>query len=158
MCITPQTITSIVYSADMEIIKNQCYGGYSLSIEAKIEIAKRKGKDIYFFGINKEPLTHEEAKKQMFAMDYTVPNPYELGVNKPDKDGLYTTANKLAKEISIDFEDRTDPDIVAVVKKLGKRANGRCANLKVVEIPDDIEYEIDDYDGLETIREKHRTW
>lgn len=142
----------------MEIIKNNCYGGYSLSVEAKIEVAKLKGKNIYFFGIRQEPLTHEEAKKQLLVMDYTVPNPYELGVSTPDEDGLYHTANKLADELSIDFDNRTDPDIIAVVKKLGKKANGRCAELKIVEIPDGMAYEIDEYDGIETIREKHRTW
>lgn len=55
-------------------------------------------------------------------------------------------------------DDRDNPKIVEVVEKLGKKANGYCADLKVVEIPDGIEYEIDEYDGLEHIAEKHRTW
>jgi len=28
----------------------------------------------------------------------------------------------------------------------------------VVDIPDDIEYEIDDYDGIESVHEAHRSW
>ena len=32
------------------------------------------------------------------------------------------------------------------------------ANLKMVEIPDDVEWEIADYDGKEWVAEKHRTW
>lgn len=58
------------------------------------------------------------------------------------------------------FEDgsRTDPRLVAVVEKLGTKASGPYSNLKVVEIPDGIEYEIDNYDGKETIHEKHRHW
>jgi hypothetical protein len=45
-----------------------------------------------------------------------------------------------------------------VVLELGEAANGRCAELKVVEIPDDVEWQIEEYDGLEWVAEKHRTW
>lgn len=54
--------------------------------------------------------------------------------------------------------ERNDPDLIAAVESLGKAASGRYAELAVVEIPDGIEYEIDEYDGLEHISEKHRTW
>jgi hypothetical protein len=54
--------------------------------------------------------------------------------------------------------ERTDPDLIVVVKKLKNKANGDCAELKVVEIPDDIDYVIEDYDGIETVEEKHRSW
>ena len=54
---------------------------------------------------------------------------------------------------------RTDPEVIAVIEKLGsEKASGFCARLKVIEIPDGIEWEIDEYDGLETVREKHRSW
>jgi hypothetical protein len=32
------------------------------------------------------------------------------------------------------------------------------ARLKIIEIPDDIEWHIEEYDGLEHIDENHRTW
>lgn len=54
--------------------------------------------------------------------------------------------------------DRADPDLVAAVEQLGEQANGSSAKLKVVEIPDGIEWEIDEYDGREQVAEKHRTW
>ena len=53
---------------------------------------------------------------------------------------------------------RDDPYLVATVEELGAAANGRHANLKVVEIPADVEWEIDEYDGMEHVAEKHRTW
>jgi hypothetical protein len=28
----------------------------------------------------------------------------------------------------------------------------------VIEIPDDVEWEVEEYDGLEWVAEKHRTW
>jgi len=44
------------------------------------------------------------------------------------------------------------------VEELGEKANGQCADLKIVEIPDDVEYEIEEYDGVEWVAENHRTW
>jgi hypothetical protein len=37
-------------------------------------------------------------------------------------------------------------------------ANGTYANLKVVTIPGDVDWEIGEYDGMEWVAEKHRTW
>jgi hypothetical protein len=53
---------------------------------------------------------------------------------------------------------RDDPDLVAVVRELGAKANSRFADLRVVEVPDDVEWEIAEYDGSEHVAEKHRTW
>lgn len=57
-----------------------------------------------------------------------------------------------------DYSERTDPKLIECVETLGEEANGWAARLMVVEIPDDIEWEISDYDGIETIHEKHRSW
>jgi hypothetical protein len=54
--------------------------------------------------------------------------------------------------------ERNDPDLVAIVEEMGEAANGQYSKLKVVEIPDDVQWIIEDYDGRETIAEKHRTW
>ena len=37
-------------------------------------------------------------------------------------------------------------------------ADGDHAQLRIVDIPDDVNWYIDDYDGIETVREHHRTW
>ena len=54
--------------------------------------------------------------------------------------------------------ERTDPDLVAAVEALGEEANGLRASLLVVEIPDDVDWYIEEYDGHEWIAETHRTW
>lgn len=54
--------------------------------------------------------------------------------------------------------ERDDPALVQVVEELGVDANGTYANLKIVEIPDDIEWHIHEYDGIESVHEKHRVW
>lgn len=57
-----------------------------------------------------------------------------------------------------DCEKRNDPQLVEVVEELGDAASGVHAKLKVVEIPDGVEWEIDEYDGVEQVAEKHRAW
>lgn len=54
--------------------------------------------------------------------------------------------------------ERNDSILVEVVSKLGNLANGFCASLSIVEIPDDVEWQIEEYDGNEWVAEKHRTW
>ena len=50
------------------------------------------------------------------------------------------------------------PRLVECVETLGTKANGRFAELHVVEIPDDVDWFIDEYDGIESIHERHRIW
>jgi len=56
--------------------------------------------------------------------------------------------------------DRSDPRLIAAIEKIGcDKASGERAKLKILEIPDDIEYYIEDTGwGEEIIHEKHRTW
>ena len=53
---------------------------------------------------------------------------------------------------------RDDEKLVQVVEELGAEANGHCAALKVVSIPDDVKWEISTTDGVEYVSEVHRTW
>lgn len=53
---------------------------------------------------------------------------------------------------------RDDPDLIKVVQKLKTKADGMCARLKIVTIPDDVKWEIEEYDGLEWVSEIHSTW
>ena len=63
------------------------------------------------------------------------------------------------KDFGYDYKNkRSDPKLIECIEKLGKEADGFVANLKVVEIPDGIDYTIEDYDGVESIHEKHRIW
>ena len=54
--------------------------------------------------------------------------------------------------------NRADPYLVKIVREMGMSANGAHANLKIVEVPADVDWEIAEYDGNEWVAEKHRTW
>jgi len=54
--------------------------------------------------------------------------------------------------------DRDDPALIQTLEELGEAASGRFADLGIVEIPDDVDWEIAEYDGNEHVAEKHRTW
>jgi hypothetical protein len=55
-------------------------------------------------------------------------------------------------------DDRSNPKLVKCIETLGKDANGSCAELRIVDVPDNIDWYIEEYDGVEHIAEKHRTW
>jgi hypothetical protein len=55
-------------------------------------------------------------------------------------------------------ENRSHPLVVRVVEALGAAASGKHSCLKVVEIPDGVDYSVEEYDGQEHIAERHRTW
>jgi hypothetical protein len=49
--------------------------------------------------------------------------------------------------------ERTDPSMIEIVKQLGARANGKCADIKIQSVP--IKYkdyvEVGEYDGYESV-------
>lgn len=59
-------------------------------------------------------------------------------------------------------EFRDDPILVGIVEEIGvKTASGDYSSIGIVEIPDDVPADgwvIKEYDGIEWVAEKHRTW
>jgi len=63
------------------------------------------------------------------------------------------------EEFYIDDPERDDPMLIFAIEELGSDiASDDYAELKVVSIPDGVDWVIEEYDGWETIAEKHRTW
>ena len=54
--------------------------------------------------------------------------------------------------------ERDDPVLVDVVERLGEQACGNYSSLKIVEIPEDVKWMVEEYDGAEWVAEVHRTW
>ena len=59
-----------------------------------------------------------------------------------------------------DFDiERNDPILLQVIEQLGVNdASGNHANLKIVDVPDDVQWVVEEYDGKEHVAECHRTW
>ena len=80
--------------------------------------------------------------------------------------GLSEKALELYKERmdikDTNFWDRSIPrdceTLVQIVQELGKKADGDFSELGIVEVPEEVEWQIDEYDGQEWVAEKHRTW
>lgn len=134
----------------MKVVINVCFGGFGVSTEAMKElisrgaIGVRKYSEIEYSGGLSRGIGNE---KFVDAGDG-----YEVGWIK---DVLYKDGSIYTFE---DSENRADPVLVSVVEEMGESANGEHADLKVVEIPDGVEFTIEEYDGNEHIAEKHRTW
>lgn len=137
----------------MRLVINRCYGGYSLSAKAVKRLAELQGKPCFFFKHDYAkkkrfiPVTIEEVGHSMFFDAFTTDDPNSL--TKDNFDDAYITSRP---------EPRSDPLLIQVVEELGRDADGDCAELKIVEIPDGTDYEIDEYDGIERIAEAHRVW
>jgi hypothetical protein len=49
-------------------------------------------------------------------------------------------------------EERTDPSVIALFEEKGSEwSSGRHSKLDIIEIPDDVEFTVEEYDGIETI-------
>lgn len=136
----------------MKIVINRCFGGFGLSHKATLRYAELAGIKLFSFVDTKDASGRINLNKH---------RPYQEGEDafcihystKPLKeDGTYE------EYWSISDVSRSDPLLVQVVEEMGEESNGDHAKLKIVEIPDGIEFEIDEYDGLETIDEAHRSW
>lgn len=140
----------------MKVVINKCFGGFGLSPLALTKIAERRGHEIYFFKDKYPegkfiPLTQEEAEKHWLVFAFKIPDPNSLS-----REELYNKWKDLVIDDS--YIKRDDPDLVLVVQELGEKANGQHAKLTIIEIPDGVDYFIDEYDGMEFIHENHRSW
>jgi hypothetical protein len=71
--------------------------------------------------------------------------------------GLYLEALEMEEVLAWEIP-RDDHVLVRIVEELGKKSWGPYAELKIVEVPDDVEWIIEDYDGVEWVAEVHETW
>ena len=53
---------------------------------------------------------------------------------------------------------RDDEHLIAVVELMGTDANNKYSELKIVDVPNDVNWYIEEYDGREWVAERHQTW
>jgi hypothetical protein len=137
----------------MKLVINKCYGGFGLSPIAIIEYLKLKGKDCFFYKKNwDDKLYHRIELSEATNYDVTLTKAYGATI----KDDWKVFG---ADHFYYDNIERDDPDLIEVVEMLGEeKSSGDLSQLRVVEIPDGVEWELSEYDGIESIHEVHRSW
>lgn len=127
----------------MKIVINRCYGGFGLSEAAYDRLAKVHGVPV---------VAYTDGKDSAGVI-------YDHKLSADEKENRLAETRLFGRYWDTWTSDaRADSRIIEVVETLGKLANGACADLRVIEIPDGIEVEVEEYDGLEHVAERHRTW
>lgn len=149
-----------------KVILNKCFGGFDVSPQAYQLYAMKKGYshlykykwvidswispwDIYSDSHLYELIDLFDNSSGHYFTKYFGDKIYEDEISKEDWDNYY---------LYLGTAHREDPILIDVVEELGDEASGSCGKLVVVEIPDDLHYTIDDYDGIETLHEDVEVW
>lgn len=148
----------------MKVVINVCFGGFGISPEAALWLLERG---------------YDEPEFKTPINDYYGPNHKDEGLLgkttqlKEFRKYLKTPKNKRQVRSSLFIttfspdekfvlstrpENRSHPLLIECVETLKEDSWGACGQLKVVEIPDGVDYTIEEYDGNEHIAERHRTW
>lgn len=148
----------------MKVIINSCFGGFELSLEVLYRAIKENIPIFECYEYGDERGSHDwdyllskmnKQYKEFITIDFSnsfLSNSF-LYDEKEKKMYLFKDFN--GEE---GYKLRTNPDLIKIVEELGEKANGKAASLSIIEIPDDVDWIIEDYDGIESIHEKHRVW
>jgi hypothetical protein len=142
----------------MKVVINRCYGGFGLSHEAVMRYFEIKGITVYpeqekgigswkfwtYWIVKPEDRIESKEGEAFYAMSMEDRRAYNQA---------HSEQTVYEREI-----ERHDPALVQAVEELGHKSWGQHAELAVVEIPDDVDYVVEEYDGMEHIAEAHRTW
>lgn len=151
-----------------KIVYNACFGGFSLSPAALLLLWERGMKEI---GTHIDeywpPADRAKDDERYPTMGYTASlekwRKYQRNHDAASEGllGRFVTVFSPDEQYVLSGGrevPRDHPEVIRVVEELGEKADGACAKLKIVEIPDDVQWHVEEYDGNEHIAENHRTW
>jgi len=129
------------------VVINTCFGGFGLSQEAILELYKMNA-----------PGIKVETPKEYFGVDWE-----EKMADTIKRKAFYGSIIYEGKILADEYDYahghlRADPKLVKVVRKMKDKSWGPYAELKIVRIPADVKWEVEEYDGMEHIAECHKTW
>ena len=149
----------------MKVAINKCFGGFGLSPEAVLKLYERGMTEIatpvdeYY-----PPEEREEEARKYSSLSYKhqLAKWREYLAGRMGERGLFLTVFSPDEKFVLYFDrssiPRHHPELVRVIEEMGEKASGPCGQVEIVEIPDGVEYSIEEYDGNEHIAEVHRTW
>ena len=120
----------------MKVAINRCYGGFGISQEAFMKLLERK--EIAY-----------ETSPSKFAIRDSDSDFWVAG--HVGEDEYYISEYEY-------YKDRSDPDLIYVIEQYGESANSWASEIAIVDIPDEVEWHIAEYDGIEWVAENHQTW
>lgn len=151
-----------------KVIINKCFGGYGFDPFTVQKYAEAKGVRLYWYKRDCNVYIGN-------LKEYMVKIPFEM-IMKDDGVRLWYVAltkdmgdsyirdwndeNVCSNEFEIPNNDtsRTDPVLIGIIEKYGDQNTHSCHAPTVVEVPDGVEWIIEEYDGFETLHEKHRVF
>jgi hypothetical protein len=149
----------------VKIAINTCYGGFGLSVEATQWLwdhgVKEIGTDAIAYhggpGSGYYEKNHDDEHwKKWLAENLERWHKYQRGEIKQPFSAQFTPDEKFclyARDLP-----RDHPKLIKVIELMGEAANGDLSRLEIIEVPDGVQWEISDYDGIEHVAEVHRRW
>jgi len=127
----------------MKVLINDCFGGFGISTEGFEWLIKNKNWKVTEF----KDRGYKDETAQIVLSNSGKIDMSPMGIE------YYFTQSRSDNSL------RTNADLIEMVETLGsEKASGRFSELKILEIPDNVDFTIEDYDGSEHIAEVHRTW
>ena len=134
----------------MKVAINRCWGGFGISPKALLKLIEMNSELVETHTHEWSFSPYEIENETLIGNDLYSSKDYEL--HNKERTVVYTSNCR-------DYENRSHPDLIKVIELLGEtEASGRLSSLDIREIPDGVDYYIEDYDGMESIHENHRSW
>lgn len=139
-----------------KVILNKCFGGFDVSPQGYQLYAMKKGySHLYKYKKSFDKLHDEYYRIDLFD-DFILAYYFTKDLGETIKE--ISKSDWKLYHLYLGTDKREDPILIEVVEELGEEASGKFGKLVVVEIPDDLNYTIDEYDGIETLHEDVPTW
>lgn len=142
----------------MKVAYNNCFGGFGLSNLALTEFAKKKGITLTWY----EQVGYRHQGNELYKKVEGVPSGNGMNTHPLTEDAgdeITELPNSTFYHPSFyENDSRCDKDLIDVIEIMGDEADGACADLCIVEIPDGASFEITEYDGNESIEPPRMSW
>jgi len=133
-----------------KIAYNDCFGGFGLSPLAQKEYAKLKGIELTFYKQTKYSFDKETGGVDEYVKIIDIENYDSHSLTAFTKDfGDIFNGKCHNEDYFYPKYERDDLDLISVIEKLGKKANGSCASLSIAKVKG--QWRIDEYDGNESV-------